>query len=504
MSRFQIATKENTEMHISDEQKTVMIDTLNSEYYSVLKDMALYTIEEMKKDDSTYRLITCKTGFDIVINALCSDSVRFCIGYPFAIYETFSKNILFDGFSVSFHIRGTQLRKFQRDNFYKKMAARYENCSIDTVSPDEFIARFRIAIEQFIYDKVVYFDHYHFIGDSVLSTYMLGHLCEVYNITGEQVTIISRNHHHLKTLYRSEDWNSMECIRNTDPGIYIIPDLLDIDDTDVVDICMNGGDGLYALLSRNRFLTKINGSCSIVELSCEDIILTNDNIFDYMGMCVFPFTYSMMNGLLPIKKLTDVKTIFLNPNASSDEKSLSSECLIRIVKSVGERKVIIPEGFDDKSKKRSGIVKDYPNVELIKTDDLSDVVTKLKHYDVDLVITPDTSIAHLSVRHGYVCITVYYEGFWDNSSFQSLSAESPIGFCLPKVNHLPIIIRRDTIDEELIIELLMSLFNHCALPPYIDDGLFSITDKYNGPNKEKMNQIAQRLSITNKWKHLHD
>ena len=60
--------------------------------------------------------------------------------------------------------------------------------------------------------------------------------------------------------------------------------------------------------------------------------------------------------------------------------------------------------------------------------DLAELAKELGKGDVPVIITADTSIAHLVNRLGYVNVSVYNVGRCDVDSLQSLSSDSPLGF----------------------------------------------------------------------------
>ena len=83
---------------------------------------------------------------------------------------------------------------------------------------------------------------------------------------------------------------------------------------------------------------------------------------------------------------------------------------------------------------------------------------------INLVITVDTSITHLMTKKKIINLVIYKDGFWDDESYQSLSAESPIGFCSYSPYQLPIFYKNsmtDTIDElnALLSEIVQSFEN---------------------------------------------
>ena len=99
-------------------------------------------------------------------------------------------------------------------------------------------------------------------------------------------------------------------------------------------------------------------------------------------------------------------------------------------------------------------------IDLVYYQDLSELYLDWADKCV-LIITADTSIAHLANYGGYSNIVLYNPKVWDTCSVQSMSSDSPLGFCRYNKLQIPVVLSGDTehIISRDIVRLIDILFH---------------------------------------------
>lgn len=399
-----------------------------------------YTLDLMRSQKDYYRILQFKDEYIIVLKLKSVTETVFCIGYPFPIIENnVSNSYVFNGASVRVCFHGMALRIAQKKHFMQELA---KQCTLNRHiirSEDEFRYDFKQSIQR--YGKTLwYFDSYRFIGDSILNTYMMDLLVQEYNLSP---VFVSRHNQHLSSLYNVLPIIDSE--KKILPNqVYAYPDLLDNDSGWIYyHIIHNNLPGLYLFPGKNFFISKNNQHASVFSLDQNDIFLKEQNVFDYMYSCIKPFIEHIIPQYESVQINRDNLKAYLNFSSSLQDKSLSLtevQGLINILHIHGIE-IWMSAGYNTESIQIANLMKrNNPYIHLIQTHDLSDIARLFTNSRINLVISPDSSICHLSVKQKIPTIILYKARYWDSHSLLSLSAESPLGFCGIDPHYLPILL----------------------------------------------------------------
>lgn len=439
MSRFSVNEGKYDKFSLNENQLSLLSNSLLNHINKELKKLAEIEIEYMKKNGKDYRLLTPDDQFVITINKDYNSESKYCVGYPFPIVQ-FNIEPISDEFSVKYFIRGKKLRQFQFEHLINLLREEYTLKIHDIRSKNRFKEEFNKYSSNYFSKDLYYLDYYNFLGDSYLSSYMLDAFVNKYDF--KNIKYISKNSEHLAIDYSVIDMKKQSNNYSHKDSVYIIADLLDIDDGYVQKFISNKNNiGFFVLLSRNMFLIKDKKTVEIYKYKKDDILLINNNIFDYMENCINCFGLKLKNLTKENPSKLKKVNVYFNPYASSNKKSLTEKEIIELLKHLNKNKfkIFFPYGYDNNTiAVTNKICKKINNLELIKSKNLIDLCDLMNKKQINLVITVDTSITHLATKKKMINIVIYKDGFWDDESYQSLSAESPIGFCSYSPYQLPI------------------------------------------------------------------
>ena len=504
MSRFSVKEGKYDNFSLDEKQLSLLQDCLLNHINKKLRKIVETEIKHMKENGKKYRLITPDEQFVILINKDYKNETKYCVGYPFPIAQ-FDIESISDEFSVKYFIRGKKLRKFQFNHLVDSLNEEYNVKTHDFSNKNEFKKEFDKYVNIFINEDLYYLDYYNFLGDSYLSSYMLDAFVNKYKFKNKKY--VSKNAEHLAIDYSVIDMKKQNDNYSNKECVYIIADLLDIDDGYVQKFLSNKNNaGIFILLSRNMFLIKNKDNVEIYKYKKDDVLLIKSNIFDYMNACINCFGLKIKN--LDKEKISkfDKVNIYINPYASSNEKSLTEEEIIKLLNYLNKNnfKIYFPYGHDDNTMAiTKKVCEQINNLELIKSRNLVDLYKMICERQINLVITVDTSITHLATKKHMVNFVIYKDGFWDNESYQSLSAESPIGFCSYSPYQLPIFYKdsiSNTIRElDTALNEIVKSFKGAKEKKYKDYiELLSKLELENVPNLEKSaHKIGTKLKINN-------
>ncbi len=473
MSRFSVNEGKYDNFSLDEKQLSLLQNYLLNHINKKLKKIAETEIKRMKESGKNYRLLTPDEQFVITINKDYKNETRYCVGYPFPIAQ-FDIDTLSDKFSVRYFIRGKRLRQFQFDHLINLLNEEYSVKIHEFSNKKNFKGELDKYVNTFFSKDLYYLDYYNFLGDSYLSSYMLDAFVNKYNF--KNIKYISKNAEHLAIDYSVIDMKKQSDNYSHKASVYIIADLLDIDDGYVQKFLSNKNNiGIFILLSRNMFIIKDKNSIEIYKYKKDDVLLIKNNIFDYMDNCINCFGLKIKNLVKEkISKLEKVN-IYVNPYASSNEKSLVEEEIIKLLKHLNKNnlKIYFPYGHDNNTMTvTKKVCKKIDNLELIKSRNLIDLCELMNEKQINLVITVDTSITHLATKKKMINFVIYKDGFWDDESYQSLSAESPIGFCSYSPYQLPIFYKdsiSNTIDElDTVLNQIVKSFKSTKEKKYKD------------------------------------
>lgn len=483
MSKFKVDTTNFEQTSLSYQDIGRLFALLNSNIPKLDKSVNKAVLE-MKKFGQKYRLLTFGTEYVVVIRKSTSTKSNVSLGYPFPLVTRKYSNSVYPGVEVSYYLRGQILRQSQLANLIARLGKRHNVEIFNIKSVSRFRNKLTELREQLNTQRLYYIDLYRFLGDSFLSTYMFDVFVKAFGI--KHPYLLSRAVKHIKGFYRAYDlayW-----ARVPDNSIYVISDLLDIDDAWLQDVLVNHDkNGLYVINSRNMFIWKIGKTVQIFKLSGRsDVLLTNDNIFPYMQRCVSPFVKTDI--LQPIKKVTkqNIRRIYINPFSSLSEKSFSATGVQTIVEKLNQTfpdiQIILPMGYDDVTRDFSQKLAKKLHIERLSDTGIYDLFTRLNKND--LVITVDTALTHIVTKHDITNIVVFKSGFWDPDSLQSLSAESPISFCSRNPHQLPIVFGGDY-DE--LADKIVSV-------------IYAIQFGYDNLKLDKFSFTSRKFSLIDNWR----
>ncbi len=471
MSRFHVNVSKFEQSSLSDKQVRELFVCLEQKLPTLI-GISDRAVRYMKKNRIDYRLITVGTDYVITIRKSSDAHNYMCLGYPFPIITKICSETSYQGFQVSYYIRGGKLRLAQRANLIQKLQ---KNTNfVAKFYKTKYGLRHALAreLKNINHDVLYYIDLYRFIGDSFLSTYMLDVFARSFNV--KKKVVLSKQFRQLSGFYDAKDLDAWA--RIPDNGIYVFSDLLDIDDAWLHDFAVNyAKDGIYIVNSRNYFFVRRGNSIQYFAMkNIPDVLLAEGNIFPYMKRCVS----SLVKPIFPhhARNITanKIKRIYINPFSSSDQKSLSIselDCLVQQLRAhFNNLGIIIPFGHDAQTKDFSANVSKVLKLERLKDDGFYDLINQIQLNNIDLIVTPDTALTHVATKCGIKNIVIFKSGFWDALSIQSLAAESPLSFCSSNPCQLPVVIpchvKQDFKSVLDIIRFIQSPNYHLPKIPY--------------------------------------
>jgi|GEM_PF-1917439 len=444
--------------------------------------------EEVDRFRGEYRDYVVRELSDDIVIILTSSNrpgLTFNIGYPFPVYviadtnEYFSFLQPFREVDVKISVRGNILRDKQRKMLEMSLQDKFEEVTWQSVpSLEDFRKETNhILSESKVNHKPwVYIDNYVFLGDSLTGLYFIDSFQNQY--MPEEVRIVSKASRHLNSFYKSfpKDKQTLSEIMN-DSEIFIIADLLDNHFSDTLFFLKQNKNKRYIilLLSRNLIIRVVGNKCLVFHYEREDVLLRNKNIEDYMDECLWPFL-AMSRKQYNLKSDNKEKgskkiKIFINPHSSTILKQIPLSLVLDIVVNVSEvigASFYISKGVDEDHhqwirsfcrKLEDERFKKYADsITILSDSGLDDLGSQLENIAVSAALTADTAVSHLLSRLMIPNLTVYNEGFWDGESLQSLSAESPLGFCRYYCPQYPVIFTKN-IDCSFAISLSEALIS---------------------------------------------
>jgi hypothetical protein len=182
---------------------------------------------------------------------------------------------------------------------------------------------------------------------------------------------------------------------------------------------------------------------------------------------------------------TNSNIIFINPFSSDSLKDLPVELVLRLSKYLITEhnfKIYISKGIENKKDilwyknldEKLELEKERITRHIKVVDDfnLSDLAKQLYNFKIVSALTADSGISHLLSRMLIPNITIYNKQFWDAESPQSLSAESPLGFCRYYLPQFP--------------SIFMGDLNLIETSKFLSLGLLAISKGFLTDNNETM------------------
>lgn len=357
------------------------------------------------------------------------------LGYPFPI-SIKKINIKFKGYTVNFYLRGETIRNRQR----KYVFSYFQNTHVSKfINKDEFKKKLKQIYSAYT-NSLLYIDLYRFIGDGILGLYFIDNLRCYFNASIENTYVFSKSNRHIPTLYNVHHTSELaDFIQANNNFTIIIPSLLDNQFNDFMNILNHLKDKnvLIIIPSRNMYIEKNQKNTKIFWYKKPDVLLTNQPIVDYMQESISVFMGKKKKHNLAFYT-TNNKNVFIDPFSSLKEKTIPlKECLLLCDYLIKHRfNVFMSNGLNqDKYTKQ---FKKY-GIKIIKDKGLNDLSCKMKEYNIDFVISTDSSVAHLSAYLHIPTIVLYRSYFWDPTTVQSMTNDSPGGFCRADLPMFPIV-----------------------------------------------------------------
>ncbi len=430
-------------MHENIEQKDVM-PLLDQLAIVVNKKRAVIVDEALSstKNKQESRMIEISPEFLFVCRKGKITESSLNVGFPFPIASASYKygNNLPKNIAIESYIRGERIRKKQRNMLHNVLRM---------PRPIEIQdAHVFNSITKKLFKKcknIVYVDPYAFIGDSIIGLYFLDQFISRFG--ARNVKVFSKAYKHLSFFYKTFP-DSIELVERaiTQDTIALLPDLIDNQWGKRLDLieAISRRHGAAFIIGRNMIL-KFGKNPVSLHLKGEDPLLRNKNIEDYMNDCseaYIPKRDIKITYPNPVK-ISKTVSIFFNGLSSFAGKDIGPKLSLEICKKLADvmgTNCYVSMGVRS-SEKDSSFVSDFnemlqksdinyrTKIKFMDDNGLTDLARKLKKFHVGLIITADTSIAHLSNRVGLPNITIFKQNFWDSSSTQSLASSSPLGFC---------------------------------------------------------------------------
>lgn len=407
-------------------------------------------VHQFQKSKKTYKIVELSDTIIMVLNLCDKRKIILNVGYPFPIFSRDRDDFMNDfagNVEIKFFIRGEILRKIQRDYLKKVFLDSFLNNKWIIINK---IEKFRRLSVHFLKrgKRIIYVDPYHFIGDAFTGLYFLDKFKTQNKIT--DIVILSKFFKHLGLFYKSYEKNSYNlkkiCVNDS---IIVMPDLIDNHFGESLELleCIKGKNVVVFVPGRNLIISYQKDEINAYHLNEKDVLLRNKNIEDYMDDCLNSFLknqYRQSRKKINNSSKVDVAKIFVSPYSSDPLKEISVNLFLKIACELSENinvRFIVSKNNGVSNVKNKWIskflqkakVKKYKKIfrkiKFISDKNINDLGEKLLKERVTCALVADTSISHVLSRLMIPNITVYNEHFWDRESMQSLSAESPLGFC---------------------------------------------------------------------------
>jgi hypothetical protein len=384
----------------------------------------------------TYRILEYDEHFCAVLRRSVKPEAQSHIGFPFPIYSYDLPELIGTSATVGVHLRGRPVRDFQRNALFDSLQSRGAVVFNTALSR----AAFRDAIENLClrYDQCHYFDPYSFIGDSFIGLHFQTGVTAHYNLALSH--IYSDSHSHMRVVAPASTYDPYQL--TSFRGLAIMPDLLDVHwertVTAIHAIAVPGNTAL--VLGRNLAIHFQKDATLVYHTNEDDPLLRNSNIEDYMNLCLAPFAdpIAMRTFAVP----SAMSNFVINPFGSIGSKTFPFQVALDLVTALAERyndsRFLMIAGLRSLPLHMSWLARFRASiadrglagrVAIRYYDSFMELRDDLERYQIGFGITADTSIAHFFNFIGLRNITLYNIDRCDIKSCQSLSSDSPLGFC---------------------------------------------------------------------------
>jgi len=402
------------------------------------------------------------------------------LGYPFPI-SIKKINIKFPGYTVNFYLRGENIRGRQRKYVFSYLGNTNVHKFIDKT---EFKKKLKQTYSNYA-NSLLYIDLYRFIGDGILGLYFIDNLRKYFNTLPTDTHVFSKNNRHMPSLYNVHNTSELDnFIQTNDNFTIVIPNLLDNQFNDFINIInkLKNQNALVIIPSRNMYIEINNQNTNIFWYKTPDVLLKNQPIVDYMQESISVFMDKQKENNITIHAINS-KNVFIDPFSSLKEKTIPvKECLVLCNRLIDcGFNIFMSNGVNQDVYTKQFI---KYGVKIIKDKGLNDLAHTMQEYDIGFVISTDSSIAHLSAYLHIPTIVLYRSYFWDPNTIQSMTNDSPGGFCRADLPMFPIV--DGTADD--IINILAYFRNK---QKYAE--LTQIIKKFDGADNKTVLAIHNKL-----------
>mgnify|MGYP001580558613 CR=1 FL=1 len=393
------------------------------------------------------------------------------IGFPFPLESSLLTNFKAKDQTLIFiFLRGEPVRRYQRKIFLEELS---ELGEINFKEIDSIMGFRRITkkiCQQF--HSVDYYDPYSFLGDSLIGLHFINSFVKKHKIKLNRV--YSENHQNLEIITKTKGYD--EKVSKKKKTLNILSDLIDDqwDRTKYLVRCLTKQRLPSIICGRDLIIYPEKNRIKIYHFNREEVLLREENIEDYMNNCLLPF-------LDPIKSSFKVKkrksnNIIVNPFGSEQIKTISEKTIFRLANHFNREyphsKILLIAGFKKSYyhllwvSKLRGLLsnKGLNNILFKNYISFKEIKRDIICYNISFGLTADTSIAHLFNCLGLRNITLFNLDRCDLSSPQSLSSDSPLGFCRYGQVQFPAILYKNNNKD-------------------LDEGIIKATDYFLGRNK---------------------
>ncbi|MEK6936054.1 MAG: hypothetical protein AABW67_04655 [Nanoarchaeota archaeon] len=427
-----------------------------NEYLPVLRRLINENSHQIDKDlmqfvnsKKIYRNISYNNSLSLILIKKNLSETTLNIGYPFPMLSKKIKNykdMTKKGISIGFFLKGESIRTKQRLTLFYELCKEEAVKVIDIKNMDNFRDLTKKICNE--YTTFDYFDPYTFVGDSFIGLYFIDNFKDKFKLKLNK--IYSTSYKHLSFAFNSHKFNPNKI--DSCKGLCIVGDFIDIHWNMTLPLIKQllKKNKTIVLLGRNIILKKDKESIKIYHLALEDHLLRNQNIEDYMRSVVKPY---LISKEFPKKmKPLDELNILINPFGSEEIKTIPVDFVVSFIKELSKLypnlKIILVKGLNFLEHHKKWINKIKVDLEkerlnskisMKSYDSLSEIAQDITINKVCIGLTSDTSISHLLNFMGIINLSFFNSDRWDAESIQSLSSDSPLGFCRYYPTEIPII-----------------------------------------------------------------
>ncbi len=397
---------------------------------AIQREISLF---ETKKQ--TYRSIPLNQELIMILRNSGNEKLMM-IGFPFPLESYALKGFKSKKDTLVFiFLRGTVVRNYQRKVFLDGMKSVKPVKFVEIKSITEFREIVRNLTKR--YKLADYYDPYSFLGDSFIGLHFIENFIQTQQLK-------------LNTIY-SENYKHLAIVSNTKGYIGDVETKKDIINifADLIDTQWNRTKYLVKSLAKQNLPSIICGRNIVVipqkdridvyHFSKDDVLLKSENIEDYMNKCLYPFLEPVSSNFkLHIGKSNN---IIINPFGSESSKTIPEELILKLAQHLKIEypgsKILLIDGFRNAyahllwNSKLKGLLSEnhLENVLFKNYGAFEEIKKDISRYKCALGLTADTSTAHLFNFLGLRNITFFNLERCDLMSAQSLSSDSPLGFC---------------------------------------------------------------------------